>query len=174
MLIHSRPGVAALGFATAFVLAACASGTAVPNVPASPAPAAPTQAATNPEPPAQPPAGEMGTFTVNDTVFAVTNLNRCIPFSDEPGNIDLQPIAQGALLNLNKSGDSIDVSLQGSAIDQEFGSMVFGEDMAVHESMVTETRWTGSATVGDSLGSGTTVDVIWDVMVPSEINDCSL
>ena len=38
---------------------------------------------------------EMGSFSVNDTEFAVTFLNRCIPFGGEDGEtIDLQPLAQ--------------------------------------------------------------------------------
>ena len=39
---------------------------------------------------------EMGSFSVNETEFAVTFLNRCIPFGGEDGQtIDLQPLAQG-------------------------------------------------------------------------------
>jgi hypothetical protein len=176
--------VLALTFALA--LAACASSApeseaSGPEVsaPASEGePAASTASAPVESAPAdpQPPAGEAGTFTVNETQFAVTFLNRCIPFSDQPGNIDLQPIAQGqgAQLNLELFGDSVDVSVQGSAIEEEFGSLAFGEDPVVHESTVSGDRWTGSATVGDSLGSGETVDISWDVMVPSEAQDCSL
>ena len=58
----------------------------------------------------------MGSFTVNDTEFAVTFLNRCIPFEGPDSDvIDLQPLAQGqgAQLNLNGTNDFIDVSVQG-------------------------------------------------------------
>jgi hypothetical protein len=120
------------------------------------------------------PVGEAGSFTVNGTEFVVTLLNRCIPFQDEPGNVDLQPIAQGAQLNLVRLGDFVDVSVQGSQIEAMFGSIAFGEDDVVQESNLTEDRWTGAASVGDSLGSGETVDITWDVMVPPEAEDCSL
>jgi hypothetical protein len=71
-------------------------------------------------------------------------------------------------------GGTVEASVQGSAIEDAFGSLSFGQDPVVHESTVSDDRWTGSATVGDSRGSGETVDITWDVMVPSEIRDCSL
>ncbi|MDJ0496441.1 MAG: hypothetical protein QNJ89_01330 [Acidimicrobiia bacterium] len=122
--------------------------------------------------------GEAGSFRVNDTEFAVTTLNRCIPFSDQAGNIDLQALARGeqgsAKLNLNLDGEFLDVSVDGSGISAEFGSIAFGKDPDVESSEVSGDRWTGSATVGDSLDSGDRVDLAWDVMIPEEINDCSL
>ncbi len=122
--------------------------------------------------------GEAGSFTVNGTEFAVTTLNRCIPFSDQAGNIDLQALARGeqgsAKLNLNLDGDFLDVSVDGSGISAEFGSVAFGKDPDVQSSEVSGDRWTGSATVGDSLDSGDTVELAWDIMIPEEINDCSL
>ena len=48
----------------------------------------------------------MGSFGVNGTEFAVTFLNRCIPFGGEDGKtIDLQPLAQGQGAQLNLYGD---------------------------------------------------------------------
>lgn len=121
-------------------------------------------------------AGEGGSFTVNGTEFAVTFLNRCIPFQDEPGNIDLQALAQGqgGKLNLYVAGEFVEVSVDGSGIQEMFGSIAFGNSPVVHDSAVNGDRWTGSATVGDSLESGDTVDITWDVMIPSEAIDCSL
>ena len=55
-----------------------------------------------------------------------------------------------------------------------FGSIAFGSDPVVDASSLEGDRWTGSATVGDSLDSGATVDIVWDVMVPPEAVDCSL
>lgn len=132
------------------------------------------QASTAPDPASQAPVGEAGSFTVNGTEFAVTLLNRCVPFNDVAGDLDLQALAQGAQLNLYLMGGTAEVSVQGTAIESEFGSIAFGQDPALNESSVTDDRWTGSATIGDSLGSGDTVDVTWDVQLPSEINDCSL
>jgi hypothetical protein len=128
------------------------------------------------ETPEEPEIGEAGSFTVDGTEFAVTLLNRCIPFSDQPGNIDLQALAQGqgAKLNLVLMGGTTEVSVDGSGIQELFGSIAFGQDPAVSESTVSEDRWAGSATVGDSLGSGETVDITWDVMVPAEAQDCGL
>jgi hypothetical protein len=121
-------------------------------------------------------AGEGGSFTVNGTEFAVTLLNRCIPFQDEPGNVDLQALAQaqGGKLNLYVAGESVEVSVDGSGIEEMFGSIAFGDSPVVHDSAIDGDRWIGSATVGDSLDSGDTVDVTWDVMIPAEAIDCSL
>lgn len=130
---------------------------------------------------ATPEVGEAGSFTVNETEFVVTLLNRCIPFSDSPGNLDLQALAQGegAKLNLVLMGGTTEVSVDGSGIQEAFGSMAFAgdsfdEDGGVQSSEIAGDRWTGSATLYDSLDSGETVDVIWDVMVPAEAQDCGL
>lgn len=122
-----------------------------------------------------PEVGEFGSFTVNDTEFAVTGLLRCIPFQDEPGDIDLQALGQRAQLNLEFfGGDRTDVSVQGGAIRDEFGSIAFGSDVEVSSSDISGDRWTGTATAGDSTGGDGTVDITWDVMIPEEIRDCSL
>ncbi|MDX1512066.1 MAG: hypothetical protein R3249_12015, partial [Nitriliruptorales bacterium] len=42
---------------------------------------------------------ELGSFTIDGTVFAVTTLNRCEPFGGGD-DIDQQALAQGAKLNL--------------------------------------------------------------------------
>lgn len=121
-----------------------------------------------------PAVGEGGTFTVNEIEFAVNLLNRCIPFSDSDDDIDLQALAQGAKLNLVLIDGTTEVSVDGTAIGDEFGSVAFGSDPAVTSSEVTEGRWSGLATVGDSMGSGETVEISWDVMIPQEIRDCGL
>ena len=124
---------------------------------------------------------EMGSFSVNDAEFAVTYLNRCIPFGGEDGQtIDLQPLAQGqgAQLNLYGTADNLEVSVQGSTVSQLFGSIAFAADPfgdgEIHESTIDGDRWSGSATLLDSVGSDATVEVIWDVMIPDEVADCSL
>lgn len=122
----------------------------------------------------QPGPGEAGSFTVDGTTFAVTLLNRCIPFTDEPGNLDVQALAQGAQLNLYLSNDRPDVSIQGSAVQELAGSIAFGLADEVDDSTVSGDRWTGSATLEDSMGSDASVDVTWDVQIPSEVRDCSL
>ena len=126
------------------------------------------------EPADQPEVGEFGSFAVNGEEFTVTLLNRCIPFSDQPGNIDLQALAQGAQLNLTVLSGLLDVSVQGSSVEEMFGSISFASDSLTDGFDVSNDRFTGSATVSDALGSGETVDLTWDVMVPSEIRDCSL
>lgn len=122
----------------------------------------------------QPEPGEAGSFTVDDATFAVTMLNRCIPFNDQPGNLDLQALAQGAQLNLVVLGGTSEVSVQGTAVQELAGSIAFGADGEVSESTVSGDRWTGSATLLDAMGSGASVDLSWDVQIPSEIRDCSL
>jgi hypothetical protein len=124
---------------------------------------------------------EMGRFSVNDTEFAVTFLNRCIPFGGEDGQtIDLQPLAQGqgAQMNLYGTADSLEVSVQGNTVEDMFGSIAFSAepfgDGEIQESIIDGDRWSGSATLLDSLGSGKSVELTWDVMIPDEAIDCSL
>lgn len=129
------------------------------------------------EQPDQPAVGEEGSFTVDGTEFAVTMLNRCIPFFDEPGNVDLQALSQGisAKINLAYMGAFTDISVDGSTINEMFGSIAFSStDPESIESTITGDRWTGSATLTDAVGGETTVDVTWDVMIPPEPHDCSL
>jgi hypothetical protein len=128
-----------------------------------------------------PPVTEMGSFTVNDAEYAVTFLNRCIPFGGEDGEtIDLQPLAQGqgAQLNLYGTADSLEVSVQGSSVEALFGSIAFSADPfdtgEIQESTIDGDRWTGSATLLDARGSGASVEITWDVMIPGEVVDCSL
>lgn len=124
---------------------------------------------------------EMGSFTVNGTEFAVNLLNRCIPFSGpDSDEIDLQPIAQGqgAGLNLYGTADSVEVSVQGTAVEEIGGTNSFGADSfgdgEIRGSSIDGDRWTGEATLADSYGSESTVEVTWDVMIPDEVRDCSL
>lgn len=129
-----------------------------------------------------PAATEMGSFTVNGTEFAVNLLNRCIPFSGpDSEDIDLQPIAQGqgAGLNLYGTADSVEVSVQGTAVEDiggtnAFAADPFGDDGEIRASSIDGDRWTGDATLADAYGSASTVEVTWDVMIPDEVRDCSL
>lgn len=159
------------------MLAACGGTTAEPDASepgSAPASDGAPDAAPSDAAPAQPETGEAGSFTVDDTSFAVTNLNRCIPFSESADDLDLQARAPGAQLNLYLDGGSTDVSVQGSAVQELAGSMAFGLEGDDPESSISGDRWTGSATVVDAMGSGTSVDLTWDVQIPSEIRDCSL
>jgi hypothetical protein len=149
-----------------------------PDPTSAPVTTATTAAAGNGE---TPQISEMGSFSVNDAEFAVTYLNRCIPFGGEDGQtIDLQPLAQGqgAQLNLYGTADSLEVSVQGSTVEALFGSIAFSAspfgDGEIEESSIDGDRWTGSATLLDSRGSDGTVEIIWDVMIPDEAIDCSL
>jgi hypothetical protein len=133
------------------------------------------------EPQDQPPVGEAGSFTVNGTEFAVTLLNRCIPFGGEDGQtIDLQTLAQGqgGELFLYGTADSVEVSVQGNTVNEMYGSIAFTADPfgtgEIQESSIDGDRWTGSATLNDALDVAEPVSVTWDVMIPDEIRDCSL
>ena len=126
--------------------------------------------------------GEAGSFTVNDTEFAVTFLIRCIPFGGEDGEtIDLQAIVQGqpgGEFFLYGTADSVEVSVQGSTVNEMYGSIAFTAEPfgagEIQESSIDGDRWTGSATLNDALEVADPVSVTWDVMVPDEIRDCSL
>ncbi len=128
-----------------------------------------------------PAVGEEGSFTVNDTEFVVTFLNRCIPFGGEDGEtIDLQPVAQGqgGMLFLYGTADSLEVTVQGNSLEELYGSIAFVADPfdtgEVHESTIAGDRWTGSATLNDIYDAADPVSVSWDVMIPSDVQDCSL
>jgi hypothetical protein len=120
---------------------------------------------------------EMGSFTVNGTVFAVTLLNRCEPFGDGPDDLSLQGLqegAEGAKINLDKGANLNDVSVDGAGIEA-FGSVAFASRFETPpESEISGDRWTGSATLFDILDVVDPVEVTWDLMIPSEINDCGL
>ena len=126
--------------------------------------------------------GEAGSFTVNGTEFVVTFLNRCIPLGGEDGQtIDLQAIVQGqpgGELFLYGTADSVEVSVQGSTVNEMYGSIAFTADPfgtgEIQESSIDGDRWTGSATLNDALDVADPVSVTWDVMIPDEIRDCSL
>lgn len=121
------------------------------------------------------PVTEMGTITINGDVYAVTNLNRCIPFSESDDDLDLQALGVGVKINLyGTSGTIDDVSVDGRNVEQSYGSMAFGKDPAISDATIADGRTTGSATIGDSMDSDTTVDVEWDVQIPDEARDCSL
>lgn len=159
----------------ALLVAAGGGDTTTP--PTRPAPAPPPTQAPGDE--AAPPAadlevGERGSFTVDGMTFVVTFLNRCIPYDEDPDAIDLQALDRdnGAKINLYFANGRMDVSVDGSAISQEFGSPAFGATL--DESSIDGGRWTGSATLDDAFDSGETVDVTWDVQVPDDVRDCSL
>ncbi len=117
---------------------------------------------------------------MNGTEFAVTLLNRCIPFGGEDGQtIDLQTLAQGqgGELFLYGTADSVEVSVQGNTVDEMYGSIAFTADPfdtgEIQESSIDGDRWTGSATLNDAFDVAEPVSVTWDVMIPDEIRDCS-
>lgn len=125
--------------------------------------------------PAPPETGDAGFFTVNGQQIGVDQVIRCIPFSE--GSIDLQARGRGAAFNLvmTDAGEILDPSVQGSYLAQEYGSNAWGDhEFGAGEIDFTGDRVTGATTVGDSYGTGETVDITWDIEVPAEEIDCSL
>lgn len=118
-------------------------------------------------------SSDMGSVTVNGDVYAVNSLNNCE--DDDAEVLDLQAfITGGGKINLNGRGEVVRiVSMDGRALEENYGSSVFG-DAVIHESSITGDRVTGSATLEDIEGSGSTIDIEWDVQIPSEARDCSL
>jgi hypothetical protein len=55
-------------------------------------------------------------------------------------------------LDLSLSCDLVEVSVDGSSIEDVFCSIAFGSDAVVHESNMTGDRWARSPTVGDNPG----------------------
>ncbi len=173
-----RMSTTAATLAVCLLAAACSGDESTDTPTPDPVASTPEPAADATAPPADDPAapevGAMGSFTVDGQTFAVTDLNRCDPFFDEPGNLDLQAIAQGALLNLPVlgGGTSIDISVQGSALVELAGSNVFGDIVGEPGFTITDDRITGAATLGDTMGSDASVMVTFDVAIPDEVRDC--
>ena len=58
-----------------------------------------------------------------------------------------------------------------------FGSISFQADSfgdGEIESTIDGDRWTGSGALNDALDEVDPVTIVWDVMIPDEIVDCSL
>ncbi|WP_436794153.1 hypothetical protein [Actinospongicola halichondriae] len=123
-----------------------------------------------------PATGEFGTITINGDVYPVTMLNRCIPFSGSDDDLDLQALGEGVKINIYASAGVVDdVSIDGSTVTSEYGSRAFGGfDSVIADQSTDGGRTTGSATMPDATGGPTTVEVEWDVEIPSDVRDCSL
>lgn len=120
---------------------------------------------------------ELGSFTVNGILLAVSFSIRCIPSGDGADNISLQGVAQGesgGTLDLRKGSNFVEVTVDGSNFEEMFGSRAFvsafGTESDVSE--VSGDRWTGSATLFDQLEVADPVEVTWDMMIPDETTDC--
>ncbi|MDE0804761.1 MAG: hypothetical protein OSA99_15740 [Acidimicrobiales bacterium] len=123
-----------------------------------------------------PATGEFGTITINGDAYAVSTLNRCIPFSESDDDLDLQALGDGVKINIYASSGTIDdVSVDGSTVESEYGSRAFGGfDSQIHDQSTDGGRAMGSATMPDAMGGTDTVEVEWDVEIPSDVRDCSL
>lgn len=121
-------------------------------------------------------SGEFGTIIINGDEYGVDTLNRCIPFSESDEDLDLQALGGGVKINIYATAGTVDdVSVDGSTVSNEYGSIAFGgSDSDISDATVDGGRTTGSATLPDATGSGETVDVQWDVEIPDEVRDCSL
>lgn len=119
-------------------------------------------------------ADSFGSFTVEGDEFVVRMVIRCTPFRDEPGNLDLQAMSEGPQLNVVVDGGAggSEISVQGGGLTAAYGSIAFGVSDDEVEVDVADGRVSGSGTLSDAQGSGTTVDVTFDVEVPETAQDC--
>lgn len=139
------------------------------------------------------PAGD-ATVAVDGTQLTPQNLLRCIPFSDEEGNLDLQVLGDGFILFVYVSTDGLqshELSMQGSAIGVDGSMGVFGNTAVSFDGTtwtddetgepldgppfeVTGDRVSGTLTIHDVQGGESPIEVTFDTPVPTDVNDCSL
>jgi hypothetical protein len=129
--------------------------------------------------------------TADGESLAVTGLLRCIPFSDEDGNLDLQILGDGFQLFVAVNGISQELSMQGRAIGDGESLGVFsnsaisfdgtsytddetGEALDAPPFVYSGDRVSGSMVMYDAYGSGDSIEVSFDSPVPADVNDCSL
>ncbi len=132
------------------------------------------------------------TVTADGESLTVTGLLRCVPFSDEDGNLDLQVLGDGFVLFVYVTPNSHELSIQGRAIGDGESLAVYsnsafsfdggttyaddetGETLEAPPFDYSGDRVSGSMVIYDAYGTGASLDVAFDAPVPSEANDCSL
>ena len=141
------------------------------------------------EPPAPAASGDAGVIQLDGKSFDVSDVRRCKPFFDGEGNLDLTAIGNGVMLfiNINESGSSVshELSLQGANAGGVFSGAGTqapnrtwfddnGDPLAGPPFTINGDHISGGLTVIDARGGPDTVDVTFDVSIPSDIVDCSL
>ena len=139
------------------------------------------------------PAGD-ATVAVDGTQLTPQNLLRCIPFSDDEGDLDLQVLGDGFILFIYVSTggfEAHELSMQGSAIGVDGSMGVFsgsaasvdgtswidgdtGEPVDGPPFEYTGDRVSGMLTISDVQGGQDPIEVSFDTQVPPDVNDCSL
>jgi hypothetical protein len=137
------------------------------------------------------PAGD-STVSVDGKAMTTQELLRCIPFDESDGTLDLQVFGDGFQLNVyitTGGAPFMELSISGRAVGD-------GESTGVFSAMVSELGGTwyldaeepvdgppfdwqgdrirGSLTLADIFEEADPIEVDFDVIVPGDVNDCSL
>jgi hypothetical protein len=137
------------------------------------------------------PAGDT-TVSVDGTPLVAEFLLRCIPFGDGDDDLDLTVLGEGFMLFIYvRDGlpTSHELSIQGTAVGSDGGTGVFsgaayemggswstemGESLDGPPFEYTGDRVSGSLVIMDIRDESSTIEVVFDARVPSDIVDCSL
>ena len=141
--------------------------------------------------------GGVGVVEANGQTFDVSEVRRCQPFFEGEDNLDLQALASDGVILfvvVNTPLGSADLllshelSIQGSVLGSGGQVGAFsgtgnstqggpwmtddGAELPGAPFTIAGDRVSGSMTVTDARGSGETLDVTFDVPIPSEIIEC--
>lgn len=130
-----------------------------------------------------------GEVVINGVTHGIDEMLRCEPFGDDPNALDLTALGQGytlfVVIEFFAGSPFHELSIQGIAaggVFNEGASQVGGSwvTMDSEETLdgppftVSGDRISGAMTLVESFSRDGTLDVSFDVPVPSEIEDCSL
>ncbi|MCA9830459.1 MAG: hypothetical protein R3B97_04820 [Dehalococcoidia bacterium] len=133
---------------------------------------------------------ELGYVDVDGARIAITQVQRCKPFSGRDEDLDLTGIGSQVqvFVNINRlisNSPAVghELSIQGNAVGGAFtasansvdGTNWFDEDaqpIPAAPFSVTPERVSGAMVVADARGSGTTHEVAFDIAIPGEIKEC--
>lgn len=135
------------------------------------------------------PAGN-STVSVDGQAMTTQDLLRCISSSESDGNLDLTVLGDGFTLFIyyetSDLGERHRLSISGPAVASEIGFE--GTVSQMGDSWIDDSlepvdgpafdwqgdRISGSLTLIDALEEADPIEVVFDVIVPGDINDCSL
>jgi hypothetical protein len=130
-----------------------------------------------------------GEVVIDGVTHGINEMLRCEPFGDDPDSLDLTAIGQGytlfIVIEFFVGSPFHELSIQGNAAGGVFSaaaSEIGGSWITVdtEETLdgppftVSGDRISGAMTLVESFSGNGTLDVSFDVPVPSDIEDCSL
>lgn len=129
------------------------------------------------------------TVSVDGQSLNAQQIVRCIPFSDTDGNLDLTMVGDGFTLFVyvseNTSGSVEELNINGPAVGDglyagtlsEVGGSWINDSLEPVDGPAFDwqgDRISGTMTLADITDTADPVDVRFDMIVPSDVSDCSL